>query len=184
MKHNTFFSYLFAATALCSLVACSDDVTPPGPDQPQEPETKYVGQAVGNFKADEWYPGGQLGTTENVNTGCYEDNTPAIEQQGLLNRFNQGDMMASAKYTLSTPPYNGWGPIASRRSCEYCHAGGYAHGHSRDNMDPVMGNGYIVSVYYPDAPGSNNGTPVDQLNYLYNATSSGAFPTSGRSKTD
>ena len=66
MKHNTFFSYLFAATALCSLVACSDDVTPPGPDQPQEPETKYVGQAVGNFKADEWYPGGQLGTTENV----------------------------------------------------------------------------------------------------------------------
>ena len=163
MKHNTFFSYLFAATALCSLVACSDENTPDTPDTPQEPETKYVGQAVGNYKADEWYPGGQLGTTENVNTGCYEDNTPAIEQQGLLNRFNQGDMMASAKYTLSTPPYNGWGPIASRRSCEYCHAGGYAHGHSRDNMDPVMGNGYIVSVYYPDAPGSNNGTPVDQL---------------------
>lgn len=26
-----------------------------------------------------------------------------------------------------------------------------------------MGNGYIVSVYYPDAPGSNNGEPIDQL---------------------
>ena len=87
MKHNTFFSYLFAATALCSLVACSDDVTPPGPDQPQEPETKYVGQAVGNFKADEWYPGGQLGTTENVNTGCYEDNTPAIETARIAQSF-------------------------------------------------------------------------------------------------
>ena len=166
MKHNNYLGYLLAATALSSLVACSDDVTPPGPDQPQEPEAQYVGQAVGNFKADEWYPGGKLGTTENVSSSCYEDNTPAVDQQGLADLFNQGDLMASAKYTLSTPPYKGWGPIASRRSCEYCHSGGYAHGHSRSNMKPVKGNGYIVSVYYPDAPGS------------------GAVPPTGRSKAD
>ena len=30
-------------------------------------------------------------------------------------------------------------------------------------MEPVKGNGYIVSVYTPDAPGSNNGTPINQL---------------------
>ena len=71
--------------------------------------------------------------------------------------------MVSAKYTLSTEPYKGWGPVASRRSCEYCHSGGYSHGHSRNDMEPVKGNGYIVSVYTPDAPGSNNGTPIDQL---------------------
>ena len=105
MKHNNYLGYLLAATALSSLVACSDDVTPPGPDQPQEPEAQYVGQAVGNFKADEWYPGGKLGTTENVSSSCYEDNTPAVDQQGLADLFNQGDLMASAKYTLSTPPY-------------------------------------------------------------------------------
>ena len=81
--------------------------------------------------------------------------TPAIDEQGLTDLFNQGDMMVSAKYTLSTEPYKGWGPVASRRSCEYCHSGGYSHGHSRNDMEPVKGNGYIVSVYTPDAPGSN-----------------------------
>ena len=44
----------------------------------REPDAKYVGQAVGNFSADEWYPGGQLGTTDNVTAGCYEDETPAV----------------------------------------------------------------------------------------------------------
>lgn len=37
----------------------------------REPDAKYVGQAVGNFSADEWYPGGELGTTTNVTAGCY-----------------------------------------------------------------------------------------------------------------
>ena len=39
----------------------------------REPDARYVGQAVGNFSADEWYPGGELGTTDNVTAGCYED---------------------------------------------------------------------------------------------------------------
>ncbi len=164
MRHNSYSNFLLAGALLCLFVACSDDnVSPETPLKPSEPETKYIGQAVGNFSADEWYPAGKLGTTENTAAGCYEDNTPAIDEQGLTDLFNQGDMMVSAKYTLSTEPYKGWGPVASRRSCEYCHSGGYAHGHSRDNMDPVKGNGYIVSVYTPDSPGSNNGTPINQL---------------------
>nr|WP_311454080.1 di-heme oxidoredictase family protein [uncultured Prevotella sp.] len=164
MRHNSYSKFLLAGALLCAFSACSDDnVSPEKPQQPQEPETKYIGQAVGNFSADEWYPGGKLGTTENTAAGGYEDNTPAIDEQGLTDLFNQGDMMASAKYTLSTEPYKGWGPVASRRSCEYCHSGGYAHGHSRNDMEPVKGNGYIVSVYTPDAPGSNNGTPINQL---------------------
>ncbi len=163
-------SYLIfgAVGCLLSFTACSDD------DDKAEStdlaEANYVGQAVGNFTADEWYPGGELGTTTNVSSSCYEDNTPAIDQQGLSSLFNQGDMMASAKYTLSTEPYKGWGPVASRRSCEYCHSGGYAHGHSRTNFQPVKGNGYIVSVYFPDGTDANNsdgwsndGEPVPQL---------------------
>ena len=164
MRHNSYSKFFLAGVLLCSFAACSDDnVSPETPLKPSEPETKYIGQAVGNFSADEWYPAGKLGTTENTAAGCYEDNTPAIDEQGLTDLFNQGDMMVSAKYTLSTEPYKGWGPVASRRSCEYCHSGGYSHGHSRNDMEPVKGNGYIVSVYTPDAPGSNNGTPIDQL---------------------
>ena len=155
MKYFNYSKLLFTSAAFCMFAACSDDNVSPDMPPSKESEAKYVGQAVGNFSAEEWYPGGKLGTTENTSSNCYEDNTPAIDEQGLTDLFNQGDLMASAKYTLNTEPYKGWGPVASRRSCEYCHSGGYAHGHSRDNMDPVKGNGYIVSVYTPDAPGSN-----------------------------
>lgn len=127
-------------------------------------------QGVGNFTADEWYPGGELGTTSGVSAGNYEDNTPAIDEQGLTDLFNQGDMMASAKYTLNTEPYKGWGPVASRRSCEDCHASGYGHAMSRSDFKPVYGNGYIVSVYYPKGTDPNNsdgysndGEPIPQL---------------------
>lgn len=145
-----------------ALTACSDN---DDDNITTEPETTndFVGKATGNFSADEWYPGGQLGTTDNVSSNCYEDETPAITEQGFTDRFNEGDLVASNKFTLQTPPYKGWGPVASRRSCEECHSGGYAHGHSRNNFKPEMSNGYIVSVYIPDAPGSNNGPLIDQL---------------------
>lgn len=151
---------LFAGLAL--LTACSDDTTS-ATDTITETDASYVGKAVGNFTADEWYPGGELGTTENTGSNCYEDETPAVTKQGLTDRFNDGDFMASKKYTLSTEPYKGWGPCASRRSCSDCHAGGYSHGHSRSDFKPVTANGYIVSVYTPTTPGSNDGEPIDQL---------------------
>lgn len=144
-----------------TVASCSDDQSN---DQPTTgTDGKYVGQAIGNFEASEWYPGGQLGTTSNVYAGCYEDQTPAVDEQGLTDLFNEGDMIASAKFTLANKPYSGWGPVASRRSCEYCHSGGYSHGHSRSNFAPEKGNGYIVSVYTPDSEGSNDGPLVDQL---------------------
>ena len=158
-------------TSILALSACSDNATE-GTEKDKEKtdsteivetDAAYVGKTVGNFTAEEWYPGGKLGTTENVSSNCYEDETPAVTEQGFTDRFNEGDLLASKQFTLSTKPYRGWGPCASRRACEQCHAGGYAHGHSRNNFDPVMGNGYIVSVYYPDAPGSNDGEPIDQL---------------------
>lgn len=156
---------VFLMSSALLLGSCSDENTPSEEKkkEPFESDAKYFGQEVGNFKAEEWYPGGKLGTTDNVSSNCYEDETPAVTDQGFTARFNQGDLMASTPYTLSNDPYKGWGPCASRRACEYCHAGGYAHGHSRSDFKPVMGNGYIVSVYYPDAPGSNNGEPIDQL---------------------
>ncbi len=149
----------------CMLGSCSDDNNTPdgGGLTPTESDAKYVGQAVGNFSKEEWYPGGELGTTENISSNCYEDETPAVDQQGLLDKFNDGDHMASTRYTISTGMFKGWGPVASRKSCSDCHSGNYSHGHSRNDFTPETGNGYIVSVYTPDAPGSNDGPLVDQL---------------------
>lgn len=156
---NIFYP-LIMASAVFALSACSDEDVR---RLSVETDANYVGTAQGNFTAEEWYPGGKLGTTENVYAGCYEDETPAVTEQGLDDHFNEGDLIASARFTLSNDPYKGWGPAASRRSCEDCHSGGYSHGHSRSDFNPEMGNGYIVSVYTPDAPGSNDGPLIDQL---------------------
>ena len=54
---------------------------------PKETDAKYIGQAVGNFTAEEWYPGGMLGTTLNVADDSYEDEAPAVTEQGLSRAF-------------------------------------------------------------------------------------------------
>jgi CxxC motif-containing protein (DUF1111 family) len=165
MKHYITSSALLLAGALLTLGCTDDDNNSDNSSSitPEESDGAYVGKAVDGFTAEEWYPGGELGTTTNIASNCYEDNTPAVEAQGFNALFQQGDRMASNPYTISTKPYNGWGPVASRQSCSDCHSGGYSHGHSRTDFLPKKGNGYIVSVYTPDAPGSNDGPLVEQL---------------------
>ena len=78
---------LIAGCICLSLAACSDDEAAPADSTGGNvDDVSYIGKAVGNFSADEWYPGGQLGTTLNVSSGCYEDETPAITNAGLTNR--------------------------------------------------------------------------------------------------
>ena len=91
---------LTLAATVFSVTACVH-----GNDVPvHESDAKYVGQAVGNFTADEWYPGGRLGTTENVTEGCYEDEAPAVAQQGLENAFNHGETCLRAEVLPGLPP--------------------------------------------------------------------------------
>lgn len=87
MKYFNYSKLLFTSAAFCMFAACSDDNVSPDMPPSKESEAKYVGQAVGNFSAEEWYPGGKLGTTENTSSNCYEDNTPAIDEQGLTDLF-------------------------------------------------------------------------------------------------
>ena len=72
--------------ASMAVIACNNEEK--GETPSSEGESKYIGQAVGNFEASEWYPGGELGTTDNVLAGCYEDETPAVTAQGLTAAFN------------------------------------------------------------------------------------------------
>ena len=127
------------------------------------PDANFVGQAVGNFTADEWYPGGELGTTDNVLNGSYADETPAVEKMGLIELFNLGEAFDERKYTINTPPFKGWGPAASRKTCFDCHIQYGGHGLRQTKFRPEYGNGYIIQVYYPDAPGSNNGKAIEHI---------------------
>ena len=128
-------------------------------------ESHYIGQAVGNFEASEWYPGGELGTTDNVLAGCYEDEAPAVNAQGLISAFNHGEFFFERNFTENTAPFKGLGPASVRKSCLDCHPG-YGHGKRQNeyvaNDARSMGNGYLLVVY--QATGSDNNPYGDYTN--------------------
>ncbi len=140
-----------------------------GGDSPSvvtESDAKYVGQAVGNFTAAEWYPGGELGTTNNVAPGSYEDPTPAVKQMGLETAFNHGEAFFERNVTVSQAPFKGRGPAAVRKSCLDCHPG-YGHGQwktlYRANGSEAFGNGYLLVIYHQNADNPNDGPYVSEV---------------------
>ncbi len=147
--------------AAASLAACRDNGD--GPSLKREPDAKYVGQAVGNFEASEWYPGGELGTTDNVTEGCYEDETPSVLAQGLETEFNLGEAAFERKFTQNTEPFKGLGPAYVRSSCLDCHPG-YGHGKWQKEYKAGFGNGYLLVVYHPaDGANSDDGPYVAEV---------------------
>lgn len=161
-KHNFILSSLAMGLAL-TMVSCNDDV--PNDDGTIESDGKYVGQAMGNFDKSEWYPGGELGTTDNVTSGCYEDETPAVTAQGLLDDFNAGEKFFERQFTVSSSGFGGLGPASVRRSCLDCHPN-YGHGKRMDTYTTAYGNGngYLLAVYHPeDGANSNDGSYVSEV---------------------
>ncbi|MBQ9474818.1 MAG: hypothetical protein IJU69_00990 [Bacteroidales bacterium] len=158
--------YPAIAVILFAAAACATNPDIPVPTPSEESDAKYVGKAVGNFTAEEWYPGGELGTTLNVTEGCYEDEAPAVTSQGLTEQFNHGEMFFERNFTLNTPPFKGLGPAAVRKSCLDCHPG-YGHGKWQSvyeaNTSRAFGNGYLLVVYYANEPGSNDGAYVSEV---------------------
>ncbi len=156
------FVILVAGCAL-ALTACNGNRTVPDPSDKREPDAKYVGQAVANFSAEEWYPGGMLGTTDNVTEGCYEDETPAVTAQGLERAFNLGEAAFERKFTIGTEPFKGLGPAYLRSSCLDCHPG-YGHGKRQTAYTSTFGNGYLLVVYHPaDGANSDDGPYVAEV---------------------
>ena len=157
---------LIKATALIGLtvaVASCDGNDGIKENVSREPDAKYVGQAIGNFSAGEWYPGGELGTTSNVTAGCYEDETPAVTAQGLDMAFNLGEAAFERKYTIATAPFKGLGPAYLRSSCLDCHPG-YGHGKRQYEYRSTFGNGYLLVVYHPaDGQNSDDGPYVAEV---------------------
>ena len=157
------------AVALLSaalLTACSDDddTTDLGTLTPAE---ETFGKAVGNFTAEEWYPGGELGTTEKAS---YSAITPAAEQAGMEADFNTGEDFFEHLYTFDADPRRGLGPAWVRNSCIACHPS-YGHGkrqtHYRANE---IGNGYLLVIYHPTAGVDGNGNSYAANSYVGEVT--------------
>ena len=165
MKISSKKHMLLLATALCTMIllSCSDDDNDtPNPDE-EPTEASYIGKDVGNFSAEEWYVGGELGTTMNVTTGCYQDETPAVTQMGLSDAFNRGEQFFERNVTEFQAPFNGLGPAYVRKSCLDCHPG-YGHGKRVNQYRAEWGNGYLLVVYHPvDGMNSDDGPYVAEV---------------------
>lgn len=144
-----------------TIASCSDD----DKVEIQETDANYVGQSVGNFSADEWYPGGKLGTTENTGSSCYSDEAPVVDADAeLKSLFFKGEQMFERQYTLKTGAFSGLGPAYVRSSCFDCHPE-YGHGKRMDQYTTRYGNGngYLLVVYHPNEEGSNDGSYISEV---------------------
>ena len=143
-KKQTFYGLL---ACMGMLTACSDN----GDDTQNlgglTPTESKFGTAVGNFTAEEWYPGGELGTTENAS---YSAITPAAEKAGMEEDFNTGEDFFEHLYTFDVAPRKGLGPAWVRNGCIACHPS-YGHGKRQTEYRAnTIGNGYLLVIYHPD----------------------------------
>lgn len=145
------------------LASCSDDETTGGGSLGELiPADKTFGVGNDVFSAEEWYPGGQLGTTEKAS---YSAAAPAVENTpGMEESFNKGEDFFEHLYTITENPRKGLGPSWTRNSCIHCHPS-YGHGKRQDNYKAnTVGNGYLLVVYHPTA-----GTDADGVAYAANS---------------
>ena len=142
--------------AFSVLTACSDDNTNTTANKLGEltDGDEVFGKAIGNFSAEEWYPGGELGTTTNVS---YADPTPAAELSGMENDFNVGEDFFEHLYTFDQAPRKGLGPAWVRNSCIACHPS-YGHGKRQTEYRAnQIGNGYLLVIYHPQEAYTTDG---------------------------
>lgn len=149
-----------------SLASCSDSTNEAISTTGQD-DYKYVGKDVAGFSAEEWYPGGKLGTTENVGSTCYEDQTPAIDNADLYQAFKRGEMLFEHDFTVSNTAFKGLGPAYVRSSCIACHPS-YGHGKRVNSYVGAPstrdGNGYLLVIYHPvDGANSDDGPYVSSV---------------------
>ena len=163
-NHKITAMMMFGLLAGTTIVSCTDDnidiISTTGED-----DYKYVGKQVEGFLPEEWYPGGELGTTMNTTASCYEDEAPAVPKSDLISAFKRGEMLFEHDFTeKSTASFSGLGPAYVRTSCIDCHPG-YGHGKrmTKYNADQ-RGNGYLLVVYHPvDGANSDDGPYIKEV---------------------
>ena len=137
-----------SAMAFPLLTACSDSDENQGLGE-LTPAEEVFGKANDVFSAEEWYPGGQLGTTEKAS---YSADAPAVDLipgGNGASDFITGEDLFEHLYTFEQAPRKGLGPAWLRNSCIACHPS-YGHGKRQtDYRTNTIGNGYLLVIYHP-----------------------------------
>lgn len=163
----------FALAALFAVplfASCSDDDDNTGGTDlgGLTPGDEVFGKANDVFSAEEWYPGGELGTTEKAS---YSAAAPAVTNvAGMEESFNKGEDFFEHLYTITEAPRKGLGPSWTRNSCIHCHPS-YGHGKRQDEYKAnTVGNGYLLVVYHPTAGVDANGNAYTANSYITEVT--------------
>lgn len=146
MKKLTEYSFIFIFI-FTAFLSCKDDdnKTNNNSGEITIPETNYP---------DYVYTGGELGTTFDHTTQCYEQPAPSVDalENGIYD-FNHGEPFFEDIFSTDparTTPMGGLGPVYIRRSCQHCHPG-YGHGYRNGDITTFetseQGNGYLLVVY-------------------------------------
>jgi CxxC motif-containing protein (DUF1111 family) len=139
----------------CMLTACSDSSDDTQDLGKLTPSSSGFGKANDVFTAEEWYPGGQLGTTEKAS---YSAPAPAVANiSGMEEDFNTGEDFFEHLYTFDVAPRKGLGPAWVRNGCIACHPS-YGHGKRQTEYRAnTIGNGYLLVVYHPNEAYTEDG---------------------------
>lgn len=128
---------IFAALALA---ACSDDE--------EEGLSWDIGESEVIDYPEDYYAGGQLGTTSVNASTAYKQPTLAVQNANMITAFNEGEYLFENDFNENTSgAFTGLGPVYVRRSCLYCHPG-YGHGARQNNYRAdTHKNGYLLAIY-------------------------------------
>lgn len=137
------------------IVSCSDDDNSVKANLGElTPAESAFGKANDVFTAAEWYPGGELGTTEKAS---YSAIAPGAEKLGLETNFNKGEDFFENLYTYTDEPRKGLGPVWVRNGCIHCHPS-YGHGkRQQEYRANTIGNGYLLVIYHPNEDFTEDG---------------------------
>lgn len=151
------------------LASCSDDDETTAEEIDKlTPGSSAFGQATGNFSADEWYPGGKLGTTTNRSYSAAAEAVTNVE--GMEASFNRGEDAFEKVFTIADAPRKGLGPAWVRSGCLQCHPS-YGHGKRQNSYQgQTFGNGYLLVVYHPTAGTDANGNAYAANSYITEVT--------------
>ena len=150
------------------LIACNDEDGSNSLGDLEEKDNPF-GKANDVFTAAEWYPGGELGTTEKAS---YSAIAPGAASLGLETSFNKGEDFFEHLYTFTDEPRKGLGPAWVRSSCIHCHPS-YGHGKRQTAYRAnTIGNGYLLVIYHPVEEYTSDGVryTTNASNYISEVT--------------
>ena len=140
----------FLLSALMLSAACSDSNDDEAGDNVTDGNNTTMDLGDGNVGeiTEEYYSGGLLGTAFNSSASAYQQPTPATEQGGFSQAFQNGEYFFERDFNQNTSgAFRGLGPVYVRSGCIYCHPG-YGHGKRQTEYKAgAHGNGYLLVVY-------------------------------------